>query len=84
MQIDNWIRLGLVTVDYTSPFADPGMYSWADTSPAVIQAREEHDTEDTKLIDIQKGSLRVTAFGRAFNRAVIRPPWADAGGPPPE
>lgn len=69
--VDNWIRLGLVSVDYSSFFTDEGRYSWAETTPLVLASREKYDTPDLKRVDYQRGILKPTEFGRAFGRVVI-------------
>jgi hypothetical protein len=72
--VDNWIRLGLITVDYLSSLSDKSRYDWANTAPAVIKAREQYDTDSDQRVDIQHGVLRATALGKAFFRTVIVPP----------
>jgi hypothetical protein len=72
--VDNWIRLGLITVDYFSSLSDKSRYDWANTAPAVIKAREQYDTESDQRVDIQHGVLHATALGTAFYRTVIAPP----------
>ena len=72
--IDNWIRLGLITVDYLGSLNDKSRYDWANTAPAVIKAREKYDTDSDQRIDIQHGVLHATALGKAFYRTVIVPP----------
>ena len=71
MFVDNWNRLGLITVDYQSSFTDEDRYSWVETTPLMAAAREQHDTSDTKRVIFQKGILRATEFGRSFERVVI-------------
>ena len=39
MFVDNWIRLGLVTVDYGTYFVHSGAYSWVETTPLLVEAR---------------------------------------------
>ncbi len=71
MFVDNWVRLGLVTVTYGTYMTAEGQYSWAETTPLVVAAREEFDTDDFKRIDYAKGVLQATEFGRLFERVVI-------------
>lgn len=71
MFVDNWIRLGLITVDYVNQLMDQTRYAVFNTAPAVVDARREHDTDDQIRVTITQGVLRVTAFGRAFENAVI-------------
>ncbi|WP_162529272.1 DUF4393 domain-containing protein [Segeticoccus rhizosphaerae] len=73
LQIVNWQRLGLVTVAFDTFMTADGAYEWAETNPRVIGLRTALDTDDLKRIQIEKGLLTVTDFGRAFNQVVIRP-----------
>lgn len=67
--IDNWIRLGLVAVDYTTWITADGAYEWVDTRPEVIKFREAVGAPGT--VDITKGYLRTTDFGARFAQAVL-------------
>lgn len=69
--VDNWIRLGLVDVSYTTQVVAPGSYDWAETNLLVSSARTQFDVEEMQRVVIQHGVLRVTAFGHAFFEAVI-------------
>ena len=71
MFVDNWIRLGLVTVDYASWLIAPQAYSWVDTNPEMVSARKQFDTEEFKRVEFTKGILKPTEFGRSFERVVI-------------
>lgn len=66
-KIDNWIRLGLVNVDYTAWLTQPKRYEWADTRPEVIK-HKSLETADSK-IQIRKGIIKRTAFGTEFAKA---------------
>jgi hypothetical protein len=68
--IDNWVRLGLVAVGYTSAHADEAQYSWVETTPLMVAARKQHETGEQR-VTFQKGVLRPTEFGRLFERVVI-------------
>lgn len=71
--VENWIRLGLVTVDYTEFYADDSVYSWAESRPEVVQDKATC-AEDEKLI-ILRGLIVRTAFGAHFAKVVgIIPP----------
>lgn len=71
LHIDNWIRLRLVTVDYTSWFSGEEAYAWVETTPLMIQAREQYDTDEIKRVVFQRGILKATDFGKAFEHVVI-------------
>ncbi|MCP1404555.1 DUF4393 domain-containing protein [Achromobacter insolitus] len=68
VMVDNWIRLGLVTVAFDRNFTAPNMYSFAETRPETIRARANCTPPST--IKIQRGVLEVTEFGRRFAKAV--------------
>lgn len=67
--IDNWIRLGLVDVDYTRHLTAEEAYTWVEERPEYNHFRAQHESEKVK-ISIQKGVIRRTALGTQFARAV--------------
>lgn len=68
-QIDNLIRLGLVTVEYDSYLTDENKYSWINKRPEFIHCTESSTEEDTEVI-FQKGILQRTDLGKKFALAV--------------
>lgn len=66
--VDNWHRLGLVSVGYTDHFTDLAMYSWVENRPEYIAAKAE---QSDQLVTFEKGIMRVTAFGAQFSRVVL-------------
>lgn len=73
LQIVNWVRLGLVSVDYYKTLTVEERYAWVDGNPQVIRLRREMDAEELKRVEIQKGVLETTAFGEAFHKVVMQP-----------
>jgi hypothetical protein len=71
LHIANWVRLGLVTVDLTTFITHEDAYKWVETTPLMVEAREQYDTAENKRVIFQKGMLKVTEFGKAFERVVI-------------
>jgi Abortive infection alpha len=71
LHIANWVRLGLVTVDYTTHLTADTSYAWVETTPLMVEAREKYDTAENKRVVFSKGILRVTEFGKVFERVVI-------------
>lgn len=70
--IDNWIRLGLVDVDYGSFLTAPGSYDWVSKNPRYLTAQAEFDTEELQVVEFgQGGILSPTDFGRLFHRVVM-------------
>lgn len=67
--VDNWVRLGLVNVDYEKKLADAAEYAWAYQRPEVVQFRKTYENE-TQILHIVHGILERTAFGVQFARAV--------------
>jgi hypothetical protein len=74
--LDNWRRLGLVELDYTTHITDPSDYDWVEKHPQIISLRAylagDKFAEDgiVRSVDVVKGVMRVTAFGRSFATAV--------------
>lgn len=67
--VDNWVRLGLVNVDYNTQLMDETAYEWVDQRPEVVRLRQTYEGEKQKL-DIVYGILSRTAFGIQFAKAV--------------
>lgn len=67
--VDNWIRLGLIQVDYEKYLSDDNQYSWVETRPEVIRFRTDRETEKEK-VELQRGILNRTAFGEQFASVV--------------
>lgn len=66
--VDNWVRLGLVSVDYTSWFTDEGRYAWVEERPEVKEFRAKHNAEALQL-HVEKGCMESTDFGALFAKA---------------
>lgn len=67
--VDNWVRLGLVNVDYATKLMEEAAYEWADQRPEIVRLRQAYETENQK-VSITQGILERTAFGVQFARAV--------------
>jgi hypothetical protein len=67
--VDNWIRLGLVEVDYEKHLTNDVNYAWSGERPEVIQYRQLHENE-TQKINIKNGIMSRTALGTQFAKAV--------------
>lgn len=67
--VDNWIRLGLVDVDYAKHLNSADSYSWVDGRPEVAKFRQEHESE-THKINFEHGVIVRTALGIQFSKAV--------------
>jgi hypothetical protein len=67
--VDNWIRLGLVDVDYARELADDSHYDWVQASPVYVRLAKTDPRGKESLI-IHKGIVHVTDFGGRFLRAV--------------
>ena len=67
--IDNWIRLGLVQVDYQNCLRDPVQYSWADQRPEFLRLAHTYQSEKS-TIKYQKGIMERTELGKRFANAI--------------
>lgn len=67
--VDNWLRLGLVEVDYTSNLVAEEAYVWVDSRPEM-QRLIEADGRGADAAEVRKGILRATDFGLRFGAAV--------------
>lgn len=66
--VDNWIRLGLVEVDYGKYLTKEGGYDWAMQRPEA--KRHLAELHEGQILDLDKGFLGPTDFGLAFADAV--------------
>ncbi len=67
--VDNWIRLGLVAVDYNKHLSDESHYSWVENRPELKRCRETLEVDGKKVV-FQKGLLVRTALGERFGTIV--------------
>jgi hypothetical protein len=71
--VENWIRLGLVRVQYGPTATGKNPYEWVIKRPEFLLERKRHDP-DGKRIEIVRGIFQRTEFGKAFAEAVeLRP-----------
>ena len=63
--IDNWLRLGLITIDYGHRLIASGKYDWVKTRPEYIDMEREY-----RKVKIREGIMELSAFGRSFADAV--------------
>lgn len=68
--IDNWIRLGLVHVDYTAYLTEEHSYDFATKRPEYARHVEAYAKEPERQIDFGRGSIQSTDFGFEFGEAV--------------
>ena len=67
--IDNWVRLGLVELDYGLRFTNDEQYAWVKSRPEFQDHRDRLHS-DTMRVEYRKGVLQVTSFGARFATAV--------------
>ncbi|SOD41963.1 DUF4393 domain-containing protein [Nitrosovibrio sp. Nv4] len=64
--VDNWIRLGLVNVDYGLSLVDHD-YDWVESRPEFILQRSKITAEG--IVTFHKGVMKKTAWGLQFSQA---------------
>lgn len=67
--VDNWVRLGLVEVDYTKFLTSDDSYAWVEKRPEVIKFKATKENE-THKISFANGVILRTALGVQFAKAV--------------
>lgn len=67
--IDNWVRLGLIDVNYDMQLSDESRYDWLADRPEMSALAPEPEDSEYKL-EWKKGALTVTDFGKQFASAV--------------
>lgn len=66
--VENWIRLGLVDVDYTISLTDDELYDYLKQRPEYLNPSVIPHMR--QQLQWQHGALQVTEFGQGFGRAV--------------
>ncbi len=67
--IDNFIRLGLITVEYGTFLEGEGIYNWAEQRPEFISFKEQQEPFGKSVV-IQRGVMLRTGLGFQFAQAV--------------
>ncbi len=70
MWVDNWLRLGLIEVNYEAFLNHPDYYRWLDQHPEYLRVKAEVEARDRK-VSVRRGMVTPTAFGKAFRSAVM-------------
>lgn len=72
--VDNWVRLGLITVDYARSLVDEAAYAWAEGRPEVKRLASG-DSRGMDSLDFEKGIVLATDFGRRFLSGLRTTAW---------
>ena len=67
--IDNWIRLGLVVVDYNKHLLGETEYAWVEKRPEYLRFKEKAEANGGSIV-IQKGLLARSSLGKQFAKVV--------------
>lgn len=67
--VDNWVRLGLADVDYTTYVATDKAYEWVEQRPEFQKLKLEKEKE-THKVQFQQGVIVRTSLGEQFAAAV--------------
>ncbi len=80
--IDNWVRLGVVRVDYSRWALDRGAYKWVTSCPEFVRARVSAG-RGWRRVYWQRGIVERTVLGTWFARAtcILATPAAAAATP---
>ncbi|GAB2791510.1 DUF4393 domain-containing protein [Dyella kyungheensis] len=79
LMVDNYCRLGLITVSYENKISDDKQYEWAYSHPVYAELHERgqgqgrlvsNDGKHVFRVGLQFGLLRMTVFGNLFSVAV--------------
>ena len=70
--VDNWIRLGLVTANYSVSLTIPSrdLYGWIPDRPEYTRIKQGQLNPAQTEIHCQRGVIKRTAFGERFMHAV--------------
>ena len=78
--VDNWIRLGLVDVDYTKYVTLEESYDWVEQRPEFVRLKAERE-KGTHQVKVQQGIISRTSLGQQFAEAVGITPHRIPGKP---
>ena len=67
--LDNWVRLGLVNINYDGWIRREGAYEWVESRLEYLELKELHDSPATP-VSYEKGYVSVTNLGKEFSRAI--------------
>ena len=67
--VDNWLRLGLVEVDYGKFVVGEERYAWVENRPEYKRLKTENESEEKK-VTYERGCMIRTALGLKFAAAV--------------
>lgn len=67
--VDNWIRLGLVEVEYDKFLNDPAHYAWVEQRPEFLKLKQAYQPGEA-TVEYQKGIMQRTELGKRFAKAV--------------
>ena len=70
--IENWVRLGLFEVDYTTYQSDEGAYDWVEQRPEYLShvVPKAVESEFQRILEITRGIMVRTKYGEIFGRVV--------------
>lgn len=68
-QIDNWVRLGLVSTGFDRKVAGEEAYEWVATRPEYIKQKETMETNED-VLSYERGYIERTSLGLEFAKAV--------------
>ncbi len=66
--IVNWVRLGLIEVNFSKWISDDKAYVWLEERPELVELRKEYQV-DGVLVRPQRGVMEPTALGISFAEA---------------
>ena len=70
--VENWVRLGLIEVDYTAHLSDEKAYTWVEERPEYISKIIPEVSEGAfqPKLEVVKGLLERTKYGEIFGKIV--------------
>ena len=70
--IDNWVRLGLISITYRRKLLASGSYAWVQERPEYIELNSKRGKLNSKRdkVEVEEGILQLSALGKAFAKAV--------------
>lgn len=67
--VDNWVRLGLVSVEYGTYLTAEGSYDWVETSHQMTGVKQAVENMPGTSVEFDRGALSPTSFGKSFGTA---------------
>lgn len=68
--VDNWIRLGLIEVSYSTYLTADTAYNWVESRVDYLNYKETFEATEGVTLSYERGVVRLTEWGKGFAKAI--------------